>query len=100
MVDFENLSDDKLREALSDKGVEVGPITENTRNVYKRKLKRLSTEGVGGAQIKKEGVAIDQVSCDRTNGAGDGKSHESLIRHFFLHMVSFRQSYCRHFSHS
>ena len=79
MVDFENLSDDKLKEALSEKGVEVGPITDNTRYLYKRKLKRLSTEGVGGAQIKKEGVAIEQVSCDRAKGAGDGKSHKTLI---------------------
>ena len=47
MAEVDSLSDKELRRALNLKGVDVGPITESTRKLYKDKLRRISGEGLG-----------------------------------------------------
>lgn len=47
MAEVDSLSDKELRRALNLKGVDVGPITESTRKLYKDKLRRISEEGLG-----------------------------------------------------
>jgi len=41
-MNTDTISDSDLRQALVDHGVEVGPITPTTRNVYRKKLERMS----------------------------------------------------------
>lgn len=49
------ISDDELRNQLEQLGVKVGPITDSTRPLLLRKLKRLQKEGAGKAkEVKKD----------------------------------------------
>lgn len=71
MADVSDLADEQLREALTKLGVDVGPITATTRNLYREKLRRMGGAIVGvaatGLQPPKRsnpiGIKTETVPC-------------------------------------
>ncbi|PAV57592.1 hypothetical protein WR25_03440 [Diploscapter pachys] len=45
MVDVVSMSDAELRQQLLDNGIQAGPITDTTRNIYRKKLQKILMEG-------------------------------------------------------
>jgi len=65
-IDVSKLTDDQLSEALIERGIEVGPIVETTRKLYRRKLAgALRNESMNGSQ---NGVAAATVEKEEKNG--------------------------------
>lgn len=58
-------SDDQLRRALLTKGVEVGPITDTTRQLYENKLRRLLLAERGGAGTEEPRPRTDPNSSSQ-----------------------------------
>lgn len=58
------LTDDELRIELRAKGIEPGPITPVTREVYERKLQRLVGKAKSGPKSKPRSHFVQNDSAD------------------------------------
>jgi len=63
-VDVESLDDDQLRELLKENGVDVGPIVDSTRPLYKKKLANILGGGNGLLNGTSNGAEYSDVDTE------------------------------------
>lgn len=70
---MKSLTNDELRNELKANGIEPGPITPATREVYERKLQRIINDGKSGSKDK---------SASRPSQAGrtEGLKMEGILQ--------------------
>lgn len=79
MVDVAQMTDDELREQLTQFGVNVGPVTSTTRLFYEKKLGRLLESGGNSASAsEEEEEEEEEVEEDEEVQINYGRHQEAL----------------------